>query len=123
MANRPTFFEIQVPNPQETAEFYQRVFGWSIQAFGEGGDYFLLVTGEEEEPGISGAIMRAPDGEARTINTLSVSSVDEYVEKILAAGGQVVVPKFPIPGLGYRAYFKDPGGTLVGVSHLDPEAK
>jgi predicted enzyme related to lactoylglutathione lyase len=56
------------------------------------------------------------------VNTLQVASVDEYTAKVTAAGGQVVVPKFPIRGLGWVAYCVDPGGVLFGIHHEDPSA-
>jgi predicted enzyme related to lactoylglutathione lyase len=123
MANRPTHFEIQVPNPEEAAEFYKNVFGWTVQKWDGPEDYWLLMTGEDGEPGIHGAIMRSPDGQARTVNTLNVSNVDEYTAKVEAGGGTVVMPKMAIPGVGYVAYCKDPGGTIFGVYHEDREAK
>jgi len=38
-----------------------------------------------------------------TVNTIDVTSVDESLGKILAAGGKIVMPKGPIPGIGYVA--------------------
>jgi predicted enzyme related to lactoylglutathione lyase len=38
-------------------------------------------------------------------------------------GGQVVVPKMPIPGVGYLAYCQDTEGLLFGIHQLDPSAK
>ena len=33
------------------------------------------------------------------INTIEVSSVDEYIEKIEKSGGKAISPKMPIPGV------------------------
>jgi uncharacterized protein len=67
--------------------------------------------------------MRSPDTDSRTVNTIQVSSVDDYIAKITAAGGEIVVPKMAIPGIGYVAYGKDPAGVLFGIMHPDPSAK
>ena len=55
--------------------------------------------------------------------TADVPSVDEYVNKVLSAGGQVALPKMPIPGIGWLAYVKDTEGNLLGLMHRDPTAK
>jgi uncharacterized protein len=34
-----------------------------------------------------------------------------------------VVPKMPIPGVGWLAYFKDTEGNIVGVMQPDANAK
>ena len=39
------------------------------------------------------------------------------------AGGTIVVPKMPIPTVGWLAYFKDPDGIIHGVYQDDKEAK
>ncbi|UCC76738.1 MAG: VOC family protein, partial [Anaerolineales bacterium] len=53
---RVVHFEFNVPNPQRAAEFYQRVFGWKIEKWQGPLDYWLVMTGDEAEPGIDGGI-------------------------------------------------------------------
>ena len=67
--------------------------------------------------------MKSPDGATRTVNSIEVSSVDEYLEGVRSNGGTVVVPKMSMPGMGYLAYCVDPDGLLFGVSQADPSAK
>ena len=50
---------------------------------------------------------------------LDVESVSDYVEKIVAAGGEVVTPKTAIPGLGYVGYCKDVAGNAFGLFEGD----
>jgi hypothetical protein len=59
----------------------------------------------------------------RTINSVEVKSVDEYMEKATRNGGKVARPKMSIPGVGYQAYFLDTEGNVVGVFQADPSAK
>jgi predicted enzyme related to lactoylglutathione lyase len=44
------------------------------------------------------------------------------VAKVIAAGGEVVVPRMTIPGIGHQAYCKDPEGNLFGIHQVDPSA-
>ena len=59
-------------------------------------DHRLVTTGAEG-PGIDGGITRRPpDGPAR-VNYVDVGSIEEYIEKVQAAGGRVLQPQIPIP--------------------------
>ena len=75
-----------------------------------------LLAGEtgSDGPGIDGGILRYQDKMPRTINSVEVKSVDEYMEKATRSGGKVAKPKMSIPGVGYQAYFLDTEGNVVG---------
>jgi hypothetical protein len=45
------------------------------------------------------------------------------MKSIEAAGGTQVVPKMPIPGVGWSARFRDPEGNIFGVYEDDPSAR
>ena len=84
--------------------------------------YWLVTTGEDKEPGINGAIMEKTNFKV-TVNTVGVSSVDEFLKKIMEAGGKVIMPKGAVPGQGYVAYVADPEGNVFGIFQNDPSAK
>jgi predicted enzyme related to lactoylglutathione lyase len=115
-------FEINADNPKRAVEFYEKVFDWKIGKYGGPAEYWLVETGPEKKPGINGAIMERMDKET-TINTVEVPSVDEYVKKIVKAGGKQVSKKNAIPGIGYFAYCKDTEGNMFGIMQPDPKAK
>ena len=119
--NRPVHFEFHVADVQRALKFYADVFGWKSQRFPGPMEYYVLRTGEGE--GIDGGLMRAPDGGTRTINTIKVENVDRAVEKAIAHGATIALPKMPIPGVGWLAYCKDPDGQIFGVTHEDKNAK
>ncbi|MBC7852270.1 MAG: VOC family protein [Pirellulaceae bacterium] len=117
-------FELHSPNLEKSREFFQSVMGWELTNWGGGPkEYWLTKTHEQGAPGINGGMMRSRDADSRTVNTIEVSSVDDYVAKILAARGEIVVPKMAIPEVGYLAYAKDPAGVLFGIMHPDTAAK
>jgi predicted enzyme related to lactoylglutathione lyase len=41
---------------------------------------------------------------------------------VLDHGGEVVLEKQPIPGVGYQAYFKDNSGIIIGLHQADANA-
>jgi predicted enzyme related to lactoylglutathione lyase len=57
------------------------------------------------------------------VNTIGVPSVDEFIKKVEAAGGKVIAPKMPIPGVGWFAYCTDTEGNLFGIMESDEKAK
>jgi len=59
----------------------------------------------------------------QTVNIVGVDSVDAFNEKITQHGGELVVEKMAIPGVGYSAYFKDPNGIAFGIFQPDPSAQ
>jgi len=66
--------------------------------------------------------MPSRDGQPRTVNTIQVDDLDAMVKKATANGGKNVVPRMPIPGVGWLAYCTDPGGNIFGMMQPDPAA-
>lgn len=121
---RVIHFEIPADNPKRAVEFYEKVFGWKIDKYGDPTmQYFLVTTGEDKEPGINGAITEKGDYTTATTNTISVDSFEEAVKKIKAAGGEILMPKMAVPGVGYMTYCKDTEGNVFGIMQMDPNAK
>lgn len=122
--NRVVHFEISASDPEQSADFYKKVFGWTFEKWDGPEEYWLVKTGENGTMGIDGGLMqRQDDQQPGTVNTIGVSSVDDFAEKVAAHGGEVVVPKMPIPGVGYSAYCKDPEGVLFGLFEEDASAE
>jgi predicted enzyme related to lactoylglutathione lyase len=112
---RVIHFEISADNPDRAVKFYQDVFEWEIIKWDGPVDYWLTTTGDENQPGINGAIKNRVDPKQATINTIDVPSVDDFIEKILNAGGKVIMPKMEIPGVGFHAYCQDTEGNIFGI--------
>ena len=118
---RVIHFEIPVNDPDRAIKFYTNVFGWKIEKWPGPMEYWLVNSGDAKAPGINGGIMKR--GNVQTTNTLGVDSLDDSVKAVTKAGGKLVMPKTPIPGVGYFAYCEDPEGNLFGVMQADPGAK
>lgn len=122
MSNRVVHFEIPCDNPQKTIDFFKEVFGWTFQQFGTE-QYWVVITGDEKLPGINGGLMKKKDPKQPIANSIDVVDIDKAVMNIEKAGGKIVVPKMPIPTVGWLAYFTDPDGNIHGVYQNDPTAK
>ncbi len=115
---RVVHFEIPADDPERVIEFYGKVFGWKIDKWEGPFDYWLVTTGEEDEPGINGAIMSREMGEM-VKNTIGVESFDEYAQKIEDAGGKMLMEKQVLPGVGAMAAFEDTEGNVSVI--IEPE--
>jgi uncharacterized protein len=120
--NRPVHFEIPAENPDRAIQFYTRLFGWKFEKWNGPMDYWTIRTGDAE-PGINGGLMRRRDPAQPCVNTIDVVDLDATVKVVESLGGQCVVPKMPIPGVGWLAYFKDTEGHIFGVMQADAAAK
>jgi hypothetical protein len=125
---RPVHFEIHAADPDRVKGFYEALFGWSIEQWGDN-PYWLIKTGEGR--GIDGGMVKrmgpAPDSLDPTpviawVCTVDVPDVDAYVTKAQALGGTVAVPKMPIQGVGWLAYVKDTDANIFGLMTADPNA-
>lgn len=117
--NRIVHFEFPTDNAERTSAFFSEVFGWRFDSWPGGPPYWLVTTGTEG-PGINGGMLpRTPFG---TVCTIDVAKIDETIAAIEAHGGKIVVPKMPIPGVGWLAYFTDTEGTAFGIMEADKTA-
>jgi predicted enzyme related to lactoylglutathione lyase len=119
---RVIHFEIPVDKIERAVKFYTDVFGWNIQKWGSE-DYWLIKTGEKQQPGIDGAIMKRTVSTTSTVNTIEGPSLDEYLTKVTKNGGKVLASRSTIPGVGYFAYCQDTEGNTFGVLQGDESAK
>jgi len=125
---RPVHFEIPAENPQRAIDFYSKVFGWKFRKWDGPMDYWLIKTGPDGQPGINGGMVRRQgliDGQAviAYVCTIDVANLDQQIKDVGNKGGQIVLPKMPIPGLGWLAYGKDREGNIFGMMQSDKTAK
>jgi uncharacterized protein len=119
--SRPIHFEIPADDPNRASKFYEAVFGWQINKWDGPIEYWIAKTGAG--PGIDGGVMRRQYPGQGTVNTVGVESVDDSVKTIESNGGKLVVPKMPIPGMGWLAYCTDTEGNTFGLMQPDVTAK
>jgi len=50
-------------------------------------------------------------------------SIDDYAEKVAAAGGTVALPKSIIVGVGALMFFRDTEGNVFGAIAFDAKAE
>jgi predicted enzyme related to lactoylglutathione lyase len=86
---RPVYFDINAENPQRALKFYQDAFGWKYQKWDGPMEYWMLMTGDDKEPGINGGLSPRDSGENSTImNTIQVECVDTHIDKVKTSGAR-----------------------------------
>ena len=122
--NPVVHFEMPYDIRERMAKFYESVFGWQTQMFGEDmGNYVLATTTETDEngPKRSGAINggffpKKPDWPAQYPSILiAVDNISASVKKITDAGGKVLGEPMEIPGVGQYVSFTDTEGNRVSM--------
>jgi predicted enzyme related to lactoylglutathione lyase len=116
-------FEVCADDLLRAVSFYSKVFGWKIEKAEGSEDYWMITTGSEEDPGITGGIVSRLDEWDSTINTIDVPSLDDFAKRITEAGGKVLAPKISLGGTGYVQYCQDSEGNTFGIMEFDESAQ
>lgn len=127
---RLVHFEIHADDLNRASKFYSEVFGWVIEPYPGMPDYFAVTTGNNTEAGINGGMIKRkgpPPQDGQPVNafvcTMQIDNIDIYIEKIISAGGKIVVEKYALPGFAWLAYGKDTEGNIIGLYQEDKNAK
>lgn len=130
--SRVVHFEIQADDLERAKDFYAAVFGWQYEDYGAftGSPYWGIKTGPDDQMGIDGGLLQRPaaapgpgHGTNAYVCTIGVADFDDIERKVLAAGGQVALPKTALMGMAWQGYFLDTEGNTFGVHQPDPEAR
>ncbi len=105
------YIEIPALDISESAQFYQRAFGWHTRVRDDGSSAFDDTVG-----GVSGTwiLGRSPSNEPGLLVSIMVASAATTIEAIIAAGGKIVQPVNPDEQEVY-ALFRDPAGNILGI--------
>lgn len=112
MGNPIAHWELMVNDLAKAQAFYSSVFDWEWDESTFPG-YSMIKTGSD--PG--GGLMAKPEtAPGCALNTyFSVADIETTMAKAVEAGATSIVPKTPIPGMGYWAMFADPDGIPIGL--------
>jgi hypothetical protein len=115
MVHNIIHFEVPADDVERAKRFYEELFGWKIEP-AQGG-YNLVTVGE---PGPNGGMMkRMAPGQGITVY-INVESVDDYLKKVQSLGGSTIMPKTPVPTMGYFAFFQDTEGNAMAIWEDNP---
>ena len=112
------YLELPATNPDQSAAFYSKVFGWSMRTRGDGSHAFDDTTGE-----VSGAFVlgRKTWDTPGLLFYIMVDSVADACKAVEAHGGTIVQP-LGVDAPEITARFRDPAGNIIGL-YQEPSAQ
>ena len=103
------YVEFPASDIEATKRFYNSVFGWNFT------DYGPNYTSFHDGRLAGGFTMSAkPVNGGGPLVVLYAKALEEARQKVVAAGGKIVVETFEFPG-GRRFHFADPNGNELAV--------
>jgi predicted enzyme related to lactoylglutathione lyase len=112
-AGTPSWVDIGVTDMDAAMAFYGGLFGWSFtEGVAEGGGYRNALMGDKR---IAGFGPKMDPGPPFWSTYIATDDVDATAEKVVTAGGQVVVPPMDVLDVGRMAVFSDDTGTFFSV--------
>lgn len=105
------YIEIPATDVHRSSEFYETVFGWHVRRREDGSTAFDDSVGE-----VSGTWRtdRRPMSEVTMLIHIMVNDAAATIEKIRAAGGEIV-QEIGADAPEITARFRDPGGNILGI--------
>ena len=120
---RITKFDVPATTPLKSVAFYNHVFGWTFEPSDNQKKWTAKITSTSQQHQITGnPFLRKAKSAQSLSNAIEVRDVAHTLVNIQKEGGKVVVPKFPVPGIGWMAYFQDLEENIFGLMQLDKMA-
>lgn len=107
---------IHARDPRRAAAFYTAVFGWFLPT--EADRRCWVITSSEDQR----LSLDNTDADEPGIPTVHVADLEATSRLAVAAGGEILVDRTPLPGAGWLAYLADTEGNLIGIMQDDPDA-
>ena len=124
MKNAISWFEIPTTQLDQAQAFYEAVLQRPMRREAMGPSQGAVFAYDMAAGGVGGALMMGPTAPplatGGTLVYLDASpSLDAALERALAAGGQIALPRQALPpGMGFFAHITDLDGNLVGLHAL-----
>ncbi len=116
--NKVVFFEIPASDFEQAKKFYEKVFDWKVELWGdEGAMAYTTDVDKDHNPiepgGINGGFYTRKSKDEQPSFGVQTGSIDKTVQAIEQAGGKVITPKHSIGEWGFMADFADPEGNVM----------
>jgi uncharacterized protein len=118
--NKVVFFEIPATNCQKVKEFYEGVFDWKVELWGdEGAMAYTTAVDKDHNPiepgGINGGFYKRKSKKDQPSFGVQTGSIDKTLKAVKKAGGKVITAKHSIGEWGFMADFADPEGNVMAL--------
>lgn len=114
-----TWFEIPAADLDRAAKFYSDVLGVPMKVEQIGSERLSVFA--HQKPSVGGCLTAGgqPSDTGVVLYLNASPSLDEALNRVSAAAGEIVVPKTALPpGMGFYAKIRDTEGNVVGLHAL-----
>lgn len=113
--------ELMTSDPTAAKEFYQQVFGWTMEEMPmEGMTYTVVKAGDRSIGGIMPIPPQAKDSPPYWGTYVTVEDIDASVKLVKELGGKILVPPTDIPDTGRFCLIQDPQGAMISMITYTP---
>jgi len=116
------WFEIPADNVERAKKFYSGLFGWKIEKFPGGMDYWHIDTGGSDDSPDGGMMPRKHPQQPIT-NYILVASVNEAAAKVQKLGGTICMSKTAVPQMGCFVVCQDTEDNMFALWERNEKAK
>ena len=118
--NKVVFFEIPSSDFKKAKDFYEKVFDWKVELWGdEGAMAYTIAVDKDQNPiepgGINGGFYTRKSKNDQPSFGVQTDSIAKTLKAIEKAGGKVMTPKHSIGEWGFMADFADPEGNVIAL--------
>ncbi len=107
------FSELSSTDPAATRGFLEKVFSWRFQTMKfPMGEYLSFETPGGGRGGVRPTQAKEIPG---SMNYVRVEDLDAARKRIERAGGDIVLPRVDVPGMGSFFWFRVPGGPILAA--------
>lgn len=127
MNNKLSHFAIHIDDLERARQFYDEVFEWGFQSYGQS-DFLQIKANKSNESELIGALQArkyspVPEKLIGFECTIAVDNLDAIIDRVQKGGGDIKMPKTAIPYVGWIAKFLDTEGNLVCAMQYDQTAR
>ncbi|MEW1981986.1 VOC family protein [Citricoccus sp. NPDC079358] len=116
----PVWVDLGVPDLAAVQGFYQSLFGWEFEDMGPDFGNYHMITHHGDAVGGAMSQMESEAGQPAAWTVyLKSDDIERSLTDTAAAGGNVIVPAMPMPGLGSMGVVVTPGGECMGIWQAD----
>lgn len=110
------YIELPAISIEESAAFYQKVFGWKVRARGDGATAFDDAAGHVSGTWTTERTAAEEPGYRIYISVTDAVAASAAIE----AEGGTIVQAADTSVVDIVAYFRDPAGNLLGIHQYNP---
>jgi len=120
--NALNWFEIPVTDIKRAKKFYETIFSITMEEHLMGEDKMSFFPEESGSGKASGSLVQSSNHKPSTEGTIvylnANPNMDNVLDKVENAGGQVTMPKMSIGENGHIAFILDTEGNKVGIHSI-----